>query len=244
GHSYYFHLGINSDMGLEVSSVSEWVGMDVEPTEGQADEGVLYKIGDYYPDPADPTTAIGVVFWVNPNNNRHGKIVSLDEGSNAWGPSSSTTNATSLYNGMANMNTVYTRYPGYANYPAFAWVHAKNGGGLTNYYTEVTTGVWYLPAVEEMRMLTVGYCGKAYEDVANWAADIGMPDWSDTECANARSAFDNKLKAAGGSVLNSDNKYWTSTESDFFDAFRCTTEGTYANVPKSNSYSIRAFYSF
>ena len=39
----------------------------------------VFKVGDYYPEGATKETAVGVVFWVDPNNATKGKIVSMDE---------------------------------------------------------------------------------------------------------------------------------------------------------------------
>lgn len=47
-------------------------------------EGKTSRIGDYYPDPANPATAIGVVFSVS-SDGKSGKIVGLDEAVKNWG---------------------------------------------------------------------------------------------------------------------------------------------------------------
>lgn len=47
-------------------------------------EGKTSRIGDYYPDPANPATAIGVVFSVS-SDGKTGKILGLNEAVKEWG---------------------------------------------------------------------------------------------------------------------------------------------------------------
>lgn len=197
-----------------------------------------YAVGDVYPHTGIPQ---GIVFWVNPDDNRHGLIVSLDEGEGTWSSSDVATNAVSETNGLANMRTVYELNAGYSNHPAFAWVHTKNGGGAVYYYHS-TTGVWYLPSVEELRMLAAGYNGKVYED--------GSFDYESEECVNARTAFNKKLVAAGGMILYADtyDSYYSSTEYNASMSY-CVglVDAGYGFASKSSSSSstyVRAIMSF
>lgn len=168
-----------------------------------------YAIGDLYPHTG---TTIGVVFWVNPDNKYHGKIVSLDEGRELkWSTNTTTTANTTMDNGLANMNTVYALNNTYLPHHAFLWVDNKNGGGTTNY--DKATGVWYFPSIEELRVLAAGYNGKIYEEIIGWKLEQQLPDL-DEECEAAREAFDAKLIIAGGTGLATSDHYWSSSEYD------------------------------
>lgn len=105
-----------------------------------------YKVGDRYPH-VGPT--IGIVFYIE-NNGKNGKAVSLTENSGVkWADAYDNTDAKDLDNGRINMHTIYNRANDFSGYPAFAWVHRLNPPG-TDYSDESATGVWYLPAVEEL----------------------------------------------------------------------------------------------
>lgn len=242
GHSYYLKLTLSS-AGVALS-IGVWEGASDDPIEGETN--YKYKIGDYYPHPADPNSAIGVVFWVDPADRHHGKIVSLDEGRGQWNLTNrnSKTSATNLYNGLTNMNTIYISYPAYSDYPAFEWVHAKNGGGTTNYYTKTTTDIWYLPAREEFRALCAGYSGKVYEEIIDWDHNATVPGYNEDECVAARTAFNIKLTAAGGVGLR-DAVYFSSSEYDQRNAWGVGIAGNSSSWDKTSSQpSIRAILAF
>ena len=108
------------------------------------DTRTVYKIGDCYPDPANPATAIGVVFSVS-NNGKSGKIVSLDEGHDLqWSSESGNFGATSDDNGQVNTNDIKTYKQNnpisIVTFPAFEWCTAKGTR-------------WYLPAKDELLAL-------------------------------------------------------------------------------------------
>lgn len=86
-------------------------------------------------------TCIGIVFVVNADG-KSGKIVSLDEYSEAWGPSFET-GATSETDGAANTTRVLTLGSYTANkdqYPIFKWCEEKRNSGVN----------WYIPAKDEL----------------------------------------------------------------------------------------------
>ncbi len=114
-----------------------------------------YKIGDTYPKGG---TAIGVVYDLTDDTDEDGygdagKIVSLDEAINTiWGPRSTNTNATDETNGRKNMATIVDGSFTLSDYPPFEWVHYTKNSGTAS-YSEDATGVWYLPAIEELKEL-------------------------------------------------------------------------------------------
>lgn len=148
------------------------------------------QIGDYYYEDKTYSTAydatrtcIGIVFAVNADG-KSGKIVGVDEpikdwngGTNVagkliWSPNNLATNATNPENGLANMATIKVLDDSFTTYPAFAWVHAMNPSGTT--YTATSTGVWYLPAEDELRSL---YVVKAIVNLAlSTASKTGLSD--------------------------------------------------------------------
>lgn len=99
------------------------------------------KVGDYYPAGAAKENAMGVVFWVDPNNAGKGKIVSMDEGNLQWSTENATTSATDRYDGAKNTTLILNLGTYSAEvYPAVAWCVAKGDG-------------WYLPARSELGTL-------------------------------------------------------------------------------------------
>ena len=96
-----------------------------------------YFVGDLYPDDVNP---VGVVFWVDPDDNTSGKIWSLDEELLQWGPEGVATNANDHDDGVVNMDIIKALDGDYSDYPAFAWCASKTDGGLS----------WYLPAINEL----------------------------------------------------------------------------------------------
>lgn len=190
-----------------------------------------YKVGDYYPYKGTP---VGVVYWIdpaaegytaasggNPATGMYGKIVSLDEANTfhggsiygiAWCRYHVTTNATDQDDGRANMKAVYeSNSNSFDIYPAFDWVHSHNPSGTV--YTADATGIWYLPARNELRALNAGCSGKVYEEIA-WDDYSAMPDYNTVDAQNARTAFNTTLTSVGGEPLYDITwpYYWSSTE--------------------------------
>ncbi len=153
-----------------------------------------YKVGDYY----DDGTKKGVVFEVTPDG-KHGKIVSLEEAELSWSNEIAATGAKSSADGVVNMKVIQAIKGWRKQYPAFAWC-AKLGKG------------WYLPAVEELSVLSqsVKTVNKELERqgvrriITSFFGDSDL--WSSTEknwlCAwTARMSFlggsDGSLKRSG-----------------------------------------------
>ena len=156
----------------EPSTTTEMT-VDINDTWTTEKYNIPAKVGDYYYSDETWSTildvskiCIGLVYEVD-YKGTSGKIVSLDGppenwngGSNtagklAWGPQETLTNATDENDGLKNMATIKNLSSDFSNYDAFRWVHAQNPEG-TNYST-ATTGVWYLPAVNEVAALSEAY---------------------------------------------------------------------------------------
>jgi len=97
-----------------------------------------YKVGDFYPNPGDPSTAIGVVFQISGTpSGTHGKIVSIDECRGiAWSTEHVETECNSKSDGKLNTDWIKANKD-LDNYPAFKWCIEKGEG-------------WYLPSYDEV----------------------------------------------------------------------------------------------
>ena len=180
-----------------------------EPEEPEI-EYVFYKVGDYYPEPDNAETATGVVFWIDTEDENYNeaeqssptcKVVALKEGQNLiWGPviyqenvtPSASIGATDLEDGAANMEAVKEQANWENDYPAF------------KFCSDYDDGNWYLPALHELDYL---YCAFNGSEPSTW--DM-FSLFTGTQNTEAQAAFNQKLEAAGGTILS--NRYWTSTE--------------------------------
>lgn len=95
----------------------------------------FYMVGDYY----NEAGVEGVVFETS-SFGRHGKIVSVDQLSLAWGPIDDSTQADSETNGKANTDAIM-RCSDRDSYPAFTWCRGKGSN-------------WYLPANSELQVIS------------------------------------------------------------------------------------------
>ncbi len=94
-----------------------------------------YKVGDYYND----GTKEGIVFEIS-NGGYSGKIVSLEQKDCKWSEKKVYTGATSLTDGMYNMQKIRSLQNWQNDYPAFAWCASLGDG-------------WYLPARDELKVI-------------------------------------------------------------------------------------------
>lgn len=201
--NHQFEITVNKT-GIIVSSggITTWTGTGDPVTPGTAATLTQYKIGDYYPDPTNSSTAIGVVFWLDPAawgynssgtpTGYFGKIVSMDEPPTKleWGINQGYNFLLRTFdasNGRINTRKLVQRIAVseaiWDNYPVFKWVHSKNLS-QEEYANENVRGVWYLPAENELKSLY---------DMIGSVAPV--------------------LQNAGGALLKSD-LYWSSTESN------------------------------
>ena len=260
GYNYSQTITV-SKTGITISSggISIWGGADGVPTPGTAKPLVQYKVGDYYPDPANAGTAIGVVFWIDPAASGYsGKIVGLTEASDTkWGTERKD-NANDMDNGITNMNTIYKRNTSnpFRDYPAFKWVHSLNNS-TENYSDASAKSIWYLPSANELKALYAGFSGVVYENVKDswnnwdgWSSDSYMPNYSSSACGNARDSFNQKLSDAGGEELKTSDWDWPdylssteySNQNAYFIRFNYAQLDTY--FKSTADYYIRAILAF
>lgn len=194
-----------------------------------------YAVGDAYPHTGP---AMGIVFWLdNPSNgkSKHGKIVGLHEISFTiwadWTEWSVQTYATDQFNGLLNMHTmslfISSEGKSWSNFPAFEWVHNMNSPS-EDYGNPSATGVWYLPAYNEL--------GNNANSLYNAFITVGA------------TTFNNKLTAAGGTaIVNSGLKtfYWSSSEYVTGDhAWHADFSGGGDFIPKSSNERVRSVLAF
>ena len=141
GHVHTYNITI-TQMGINLSpiKIEDWIitGNDIQ--EEIADE-IVYRTGDFYPNPNNPNTAIGIVYWLKPGTGgKEGKIVSYDTETKNWGNSNDRNLNTRISNGVINWDIVVNTDPTLENFPAFKWCKDKGDG-------------WYLPARYELHVL-------------------------------------------------------------------------------------------
>ena len=141
GHIHTYNV-IITQTGINISpiEIEDWILTDTDTQEEIADE-IIYKIGDFYPNPNNPKTAIGVVYWLKPGTGgKEGKIVSYDSAMKNWGDSNNEDLKTSISTGIINWEIITNRDPLLENFPAFKWCKDKGDG-------------WYLPSRYELHIL-------------------------------------------------------------------------------------------
>lgn len=205
---------------LSVTCSDAWEATDKDAVFPPAKVGDYYYSDNTFSTAYDNTkTAIGMIFWINPVDAAKGKIVSLtEEKDKAWGPNNGQTNATSETDGLVNMRTIKALDNTFSAYPAFAVAHALNA--TTTDYADGSTGVWYLPAKEELMA------------VYTW--------WNTNQTAN-----NSKITNAGGTELNQVD-YWSATETNSTNSWYVGfSYGYTANYTKTATYNrvrcVRAF---
>ena len=164
-----------------------------------------YKVGDYYNDGIKE----GVVFWVD-ESGEHGKIVSLEQEEIEWCTVSQCytriiVGAESQTDGKSNTDKVMAHSDS-AEYWAFVW--CRNRGKD-----------WYLPAVEELKLLLL---------------DDSVHD-----------AVNSALESRG--IINLFSKgenrdYWSSTEEAKYDPFSAKCVSMYKNGSTSYSEKCSTYY--
>ena len=160
-----------------------------------------YAVGDLWPDGDAPE---GIVFWLDASHGEYdpvmkkgtkGKIISLDEASLKWSITPAVqTNASDMYDGMANMSQVRALDPDLNNHPALKWCADKGEK-------------WYMPAVYELEYVSCAFNDKPFDI---WTPSQGDPSWSADTTAQA--AFNATLTSASGDPIGSYEDYWSSTE--------------------------------
>lgn len=168
-------------------------------------------------------SCVGVVFWVDPNDNQKGKIVSLDEQELAWGDNSELTGANNNTNGRANMYVLNefirgSRNSVWENYPAFEWVATVKNKRLVGGWDD--TDMWCLPAQGDL------------------VAFFGIEGATMT-------AVNTSLNTISGAVPLTSNIYCSSTEKDdSFATFVSLSTGLSQDLFKFSANKVRAVAAF
>ena len=141
GYIYTYQVTITqAGIILNPIEIENWIVDRSIPNEEIADE-IIYQTGDFYPNPNNPKTAIGVVYWLKPGTGgREGKIVSVDSELKNWGDSNNDDLNTRISAGTFNWEILINRDPTLENFPAFKWCKDKGDG-------------WYLPSRYELHVL-------------------------------------------------------------------------------------------
>lgn len=135
GQIFILHPGKVNQLDITID-----VNMTIDPRH-------VYAVGDAYPYVGFYDKQ-GVVFEVS-NGGKSGKIIGLKrEPSLAWSTEFVFTGISDDDNGRLNMEGFRNR-DGFDKYPAMKWVHGLNPQGTT--YGAQSTGIWYLPARNEMK---------------------------------------------------------------------------------------------
>ncbi len=205
GKAHTYNITVNrTGITVSVGDITDWTGTGTtDPTiEGGAG---AWKVGDYYPDPnavyaggtlQSGTAAIGVVYWIDPSDSRHGKVLGLKETIGRWGvylkdESVDVTGIRSTTDGKTATRNLIAARKGETNFTTdyfiFNWIYQTMNSGIVD-------GVWYLPAMDELSVLYSAY--NTY----------------------GKSDFNDRLNAVGGDGLG-DYYYWSSSENDSTSAW-------------------------
>ena len=138
---YFYNLRINrSSVELSTVDIAYWTGLSNEP-DTCVTKKPAYEVGDFYPDPDEPSTAIGIVYWLKQDSGgRDGKIVSFDTDTLSWAESNNYQLGTSASVGTNNSMVISNIDPTLQEFPAFKWCADKGSG-------------WFLPAKYELYLL-------------------------------------------------------------------------------------------
>lgn len=164
---------VYSGSPLDGKSKTEEAGVRAVAAYGGPVPVSTYKAGDFYPDKAN---AVGIVYWVDPNDATTGKAVSLESINLTWGPGGQATRANSKEDGAINMATVKA-FTGsdLSSYPAFKWCAEL---------PKVNGQSWYLPATNEVKYFTKDEIAYDFLNpilTENGYKGIGGTVWTSTE---------------------------------------------------------------
>lgn len=213
GNAYVFDVTLTRDEIILNVSEAAWGNGG-----SRSGEKIKYKVGDYFPIPNDPTSAVGVVFQITDGVGYAGKVVSLNETEKSWLDTSwilsDEPDCNSDTDGKNNVRKaiLYAGVSNFSNrYPAFFWCY--NYGTSWNEAT-----IWYLPARNELKKLRSVY-----------------------------KSINSKISNAHGTTI-SGNPYYSSSEgwSLFRGAYTIDMSGSGNGTVriKQNSFRVRAIRTF
>lgn len=135
-----------------------------------------YEVGDVYPHKGFP---IGVVYEVD-ESGQHGKIVYRECTLTSWGKKGWILE--NEESGRANMRAVYNaNSQSFDGYPAFQWANSLNPTDTE--YTDNAKGIWYLPALNELRAL----CSQ-WDNLADSFEKLSLPNREDNNFGSSSSS--------------------------------------------------------
>lgn len=177
----------------------------------------------------------GIIYRPNNGTPGSGRVVSLDESpSTIWSVLFYDCGVTSEEDGMANMIATYDYAKkgggiGISGLIAMEWITLHKNNYNANYYSSDRTGIWYLPARNELKELYT---------VWNGGPGTG-------EVGGMRTTFNSWLTSAGGTVLNESYYYWSST-TDKPNVFNFNfSNGMFYSIPPTSTYPhIRSVLKF
>ena len=167
-----------------------------EPDNGpEATHDELSHLSIYQKDGND----VGVIYYVDPNDNRKGKAVSIASGLMQWATSNESWRINSYKENYDYVHTVITSSEKYIetsdNFPAVKFCDdmRRNYGGN-----------WHVPSLSEINMLFNAYYGKSVQSEVS-----STLEYNDLSSKDAALRFDSILESVGGdSMLKKNNKYW------------------------------------
>jgi hypothetical protein len=160
-----------------------------------------YAVGDIYYEKG----VRGVVYKVS-DKGMHGMLVSLDEGNYSWSHSTESPGCYDSSNGANNLKKIKQIAGWEALFPAFNFCNGMNTEGKSD---------WYLPAIDELKELYMGFSGLSEYKTEENATIIhreARDKFNATLIANGGDAMREFFTAEGWSV---GTRHWSSTEAVF-----------------------------
>lgn len=181
---HFMYKGVNTDSKLSyrpneaITLEQGWVKPFEITLKPVIDPNHQYKVGDIYPHNGLP---MGVVYEVD-ESGQHGKIVSYEYTYTSWGKEGRISKNED--SGRANMKAVYeVNGNSFDGYPAFLW--ADNLNPTDTEYTDNAKGIWYLPALNELRAL----CSQ-WDNLAVLFEKFSLPNREDNDFGSSSSSSD------------------------------------------------------
>ena len=169
---------------------------DGSESENESIAIVTYNVGDYYPNPTDPETAVGVVYWLSPGSeNRSGKALSFDTSEQAWSDApAQEIQAINIVTGWVNMSAALAVDATLQCFPAFRWCADKGEG-------------WYLPARYELHVMREQW-GRNHEVIDRALAAVGGELLSGEDIYLSSSESRGNDPAGDAATYNFSTKEW------------------------------------
>ena len=139
---HFYNAKINKkEISISKIEIEDWSGAENAP-DTIPTNNIIYKVGDFYPNPFNATTAIGLVYFLKPGSKgREGKIVSFDTSEKKWSEINNFQfKIDNIILGLLNLAIAKAIDSSLELFPAFKWCNDKGEG-------------WYLPSRHELHIL-------------------------------------------------------------------------------------------